>query len=527
MGLPTLSSTPPSEREGVIVVMDANRNKSNVDALEWALKNVVRPRDAVVVLGVLYDIGRKNFSCFPLNRGISISGIWERLEFSSGQGEVNPRELGEEIEKKREQYQITLQPFHRQCKKNEVKLEVKLAAGYSPARVTVKEAQNSNTRWIVLDSHLKKHKVYIYGHVGCNVAVMKGKNFATLMPSNAPRTEHSVYQNPKTRTEIINIGVSSNNESQNPNYFTLQENQPSSASAPTPPSPCWFPLSWRTGYPRAFTLNEVEEITNELSDEHMIEYIDDRKIYHGIFQEIPVIISSFSENDERFWSMLMILSRVRHCNIVNLVGYCCSGANRFLLTDYPCMATLEINLKVDDTARKLSWKARWYIAQEIGGSLRYLHEECGDEPIVHQSVCSSNVVISHCCSAMLTNFITAKLLNEESTEYHNAEEDELLSVDVHDYGILLVELITGRSASFFTNHGEGQSFLDWALPILEDGPISQAMDPRLMNSDDSWVVQCMAKAALLCLKNDDSGHRYSISEVLAVVRGDQLAISRC
>lgn len=39
------------------------------------------------------------------------------------------------------------------------------------------------------------------------------------------------------------------------------------------------------------------------------------------------------------------------------------------------------------------------------------------------------------------------------------------------------------------------------------------MDPRLMNSDDSWVVQSMAKAALLCLKNDDSGHRYSISEV--------------
>lgn len=75
MGLPTLSSPPPSEREAVIVVMDANRNKSNVDALEWALNNVVRPRDAVVVLGVLYDIGRKNFSCFRLNMGISISGI--------------------------------------------------------------------------------------------------------------------------------------------------------------------------------------------------------------------------------------------------------------------------------------------------------------------------------------------------------------------------------------------------------------------------------------------------------------------
>ncbi|KAK9214384.1 hypothetical protein WN944_006376 [Citrus x changshan-huyou] len=45
-----------------------------------------------------------------------------------------------------------------------------------------------------------------------------------------------------------------------------------------------------------------------------------------------------------------------------------------------------MNLKVDDTARKLSWRARWYIAQEIGGSLRYLHEECGGEPIVRYSV---------------------------------------------------------------------------------------------------------------------------------------------
>ena len=47
----------------------------------------------------------------------------------------------------------------------------------------------------------------------------------------------------------------------------------------------------------------------------------------------------------------------------------------------------------------------------------------------------------------------------------------------------------------------------WALPILEDGPITQLMEPTLMNNDDSWVVQNMAKAALLCLENDDSGYK--------------------
>lgn len=51
------------------------------------------------------------------NYSLCFSG--EKLEFS-GQGDVNPRELGEEIERKREQYQNILQPFYRQCKRNEV-----------------------------------------------------------------------------------------------------------------------------------------------------------------------------------------------------------------------------------------------------------------------------------------------------------------------------------------------------------------------------------------------------------------------
>ncbi|PPR94981.1 hypothetical protein GOBAR_AA25708 [Gossypium barbadense] len=63
-----------------------------------------------------------------------------------------------------------------------------------------------------------------------------------------------------------------------------------------------------------------------------------------------------------------------------------------------------------------------------------------------------------------------------------------------------------------------------ALPLLESSSVTQLMDPRLADKeDDLKVVHCMARAALLCLKND-SGHSISISEVLAVVRGDQRAV---
>lgn len=68
------ASVSASPRESVIVVMNANRSKGAMDALDWALKRVVRRQDTVIVLGVSGGFGKKN-SCFPLNMGISISGI--------------------------------------------------------------------------------------------------------------------------------------------------------------------------------------------------------------------------------------------------------------------------------------------------------------------------------------------------------------------------------------------------------------------------------------------------------------------
>ncbi|KAL5787422.1 hypothetical protein ACOSP7_004371 [Xanthoceras sorbifolium] len=541
MGLPTVSS-PISPREVVIVVVDANRDKGNMEALDWALKHVVRPRDSIVVLGVLYDLGKKNYSssCFPLNMGITISGIWERLEFSlSGQGEVRPRELGQQIQRKKEQYQISTQPFYRQCRRNEVKLEVKLAAGYCPAKITINEAKtNSNTRWIVLDSHLKKHKDYIYENVGCRVAIMKEKDTATLMSLKPPplNSNSSSYYNHQTIIITANDHQVSANDPPLENLQTTTDD-PTEAEAEDsgpeqiPESPSWCPLSWRVGFPRAFDLSELEDMTNEFSDNSLIGDWENVTIFLGHYQETPVILKSFQENDERYWSMLMILSRIRHRNIKNLIGYCCTGASRFLLTDYPYFGSVEANLLVDESAIKLSWKARWNIAIEIGGSLRYLHEECDDGPIAHLSLSSSHIVFSHGCSPLLCNFVSAKWLkNDPLCDEESLPECPYLQEDVHDYGVFLVELITGKSARLFSDDGRTQSFLDWAVPLLKKESLRQLMDPRLMNNnnkdDDCWVVHHMAQAALLSLKIHHSSHKPSITEVLAVVRGDQFAISK-
>lgn len=70
-------------------------------------------------------------------------------------------------------------------------------------------------------------KVFIYEHVGCNVAVMKGKNVATVMPSKGTREDHP--------------------------------NNVSPMLVPAPPSTSWYPISQTTGIPRAFSVREVDQ----------------------------------------------------------------------------------------------------------------------------------------------------------------------------------------------------------------------------------------------------------------------------
>lgn len=124
-----------------------------------------------------------------------------------------------------------------------------------------------------------------------------------------------------------------------------------SSTEPLPPdlSPCWYPLSWRSGFPRLFLGDELQNITNGLSYENIVIEMNEIKIYQGLLQETPILVHCFNENDKHFWSILKILSRVRHRNIVNLVGYCCGDASPFLIFDYPCGGTLEMNLQCKNT----------------------------------------------------------------------------------------------------------------------------------------------------------------------------------
>ena len=177
-------------------------------------------------------------------------------------------------------------------------------------------------------SHFKKDKVYVFGHVNCNVALIKGKDVATLKGSFGTNCHVSDFP----------IGeIDCANEYQQREF----------SAPPIPPqSPCWYPLSWRNNFPRAFSHEEIETLTNGFSEVHTLRDEDDMRVYQGLLQEAPILVKCFKETGNKiFWSMLKILSQIRHRNITNLVGYCSTGDIVSLLFDYPCNGTVAMNLR--------------------------------------------------------------------------------------------------------------------------------------------------------------------------------------
>ncbi|KAK1430228.1 hypothetical protein QVD17_12818 [Tagetes erecta] len=493
--------------ETVIVVMNGNKGKGSLDALDWAINYIVGPRDTVVVLGVLPEIGKKpNPSCLPFHLGIGSSGIYIKLEFSNS--EMTPSELQREIERKKREYQKFLEPYYHHCKKREVKLDITLAAGLESKTIAIDMAQKHNPRWIVLDGYFKKDKEYIHKHVDCHVALLKTKGVATLIPSKITGPECEEWQ-------IVCRKI--DDHTLTPVDFVEEACSPQQA----PTSHSSNPLSWRIGVKRAFSLGEIEEITNGFNNIILKEH--DRIVYSGVFGESRVIVMCFSADDQAF-SLLKIVARVCHRNILNLIGYSCIDDSLFILCDCP-EGSLESCLLCDHAATNLTWETRWAIALEIGAGIQYLHEEFVDGSIVNLSIRSSNVGLKgSSCATLCIYETTIKQLKLEGEPMNNLlsmnamgiDNNEHLRADIKDYGVFLLELISGQSRRLFEK--DGQCLVDWALPLLEKNLLSQLLDPRLTECGNPHVAQ-MARAALACLQNDSS-HYLKMSKVLAIVRGD-------
>ncbi|KAG6718535.1 hypothetical protein I3842_04G155300 [Carya illinoinensis] len=241
--------------------------------------------------------------------------------------------------------------------------------------------------------------------------------------------------------------------------------------------------------------------------------------------------------EKEFLAEVKILSSIRHANIVKLL--CCISNDNSKLLVYKYLDNRSLDQWLHRKSRAttfsssinhvvLDWPKRMHIAVGAAQGLSYMHHDCSP-PIVHRDVKSSNILLDLDFNAQIADFGLAKILIKEgelatmsavagsfgyiAPEYARTTKINE-KIDVYSFGVILLELTTGRKANDGDEH---TSLAEWALRHIQDGkPIGDALDEEVKESCHLNEMCHVFKLGLYCTSTQAST-RPSMKEVLKVL----------
>ncbi|GMP58710.1 hypothetical protein CsSME_00022287 [Camellia sinensis var. sinensis] len=227
-----------------------------------------------------------------------------------------------------------------------------------------------------------------------------------------------------------------------------------------------------------FTYEELVEATNGFSEQNLLGSGGFGFVYKGYLadgREVAVkqLKIGGGQGEREFKAEVDIISRIHHRYLVSLVGYCISENRRLLVYDYLPNNTLYFHLH--GAARPvLDWVTRVKIAAGAARGIAYLHEDCHPR-IIHRDIKSSNILLDNNFEARVSDFGLAKLALDADThvttrvmgtfgymapEYASSGKLTDKS-DVFSFGVVLLELITGRKPVDSSQPLGEESLVEW------------------------------------------------------------------
>ncbi|XP_010246509.1 PREDICTED: probable leucine-rich repeat receptor-like serine/threonine-protein kinase At3g14840 [Nelumbo nucifera] len=293
-------------------------------------------------------------------------------------------------------------------------------------------------------------------------------------------------------------------------------------------------LDLQTG---SFTLRQIKAATNDFDPANKIGEGGFGPVYKGVLSDGTVIavkqLSSKSKQGNReFVNEIGMISALQHPHLVKLYG-CCIEGNQLLLV-YEFMENNSLARALfgpEESQLKLDWPTRQKICVGIARGLAYLHEESRLK-IVHRDIKATNVLLDKDLNPKISDFGLAKLDEEENTHIstrvagtfgYMAPEYAMRGyltdkADVYSFGIVALEIVSGKSNTSFRPKGESVYLLDWALILKEKGKLMDLVDIRLGSEFDKEEVMRMINVALLCT-NTSSTLRPAMSAVVSMLEG--------
>ncbi|KAI8566818.1 hypothetical protein RHMOL_Rhmol02G0071600 [Rhododendron molle] len=290
---------------------------------------------------------------------------------------------------------------------------------------------------------------------------------------------------------------------------------------------------------RSFSLDEVLIATNNFDDALVIGIGGFGKVFKGFIDDSATMVAIKRLNAEskqgavEFWMEVKMLSKLRHANLVALIGYCNECQEMILVYEYIALGTLADHLyKLKTTESNtsfspLSWEERLDMCIGAARGLDHLHSGTS-QSFIHRDVKSTNILIDENWVAKISDFglskgPTSHSITHISTEvkgtfgYLDPDYYRTLRLtaksDVYAFGVVLLEVLCGRPPVDSKLDSEQIGLIYWAKQCFKKGKFAEVIDPSLSGQIAQPCLKSFVVLAKNCL-SESPRSRPSMAQVL-------------
>ncbi|NP_001146863.1 serine/threonine-protein kinase receptor isoform X2 [Zea mays] len=301
---------------------------------------------------------------------------------------------------------------------------------------------------------------------------------------------------------------------------------------------------------KVFSYSELRKATQDFSGANKIGEGGFGSVFRGVLKDgtvvaVKVLSATSRQGIREFLTELTAISDIKHENLVTLIGCCAEGSRRILVYNYLennslaqtllgvlCYAMHAIAGSRHSNIR-FNWHARARIAVGVARGLAFLHEEIRP-PIIHRDIKASNILLDKDLTPKISDFGLARLLPPNATHVSTRVAGTLgylapeyairgqvtKKSDIYSYGVLLLEIVSGRCNTNTRLPSEDQFLLERTWALYEQGRLEDIVDMDIGGDRDVEEACRFLKIGLLCTQ-DAMARRPNMTNVVRMLSGER------
>ncbi|PAN48113.1 hypothetical protein PAHAL_9G359700 [Panicum hallii] len=285
-----------------------------------------------------------------------------------------------------------------------------------------------------------------------------------------------------------------------------------------------------------FDFHQILEATNNFSEENKLGEGGFGPVYKGQFPEgIEIAVKRLASHSGQgfieFKNEVQLIAKLQHTNLVRLLGCCSQGEEKILVYEYLPNKSLDFFIFDENRKSLLDWNRRLAIIEGIAEGLLYLHKHSRLR-VIHRDLKPSNILLDSELNPKISDFGLAKIFSSNNTEESTTRRvvgtygymapeyasEGLFSIksDVFSFGVLVIEILSGKRNSSGQDCGDFINILGYAWQLYEEGRWRELVDASLVpmhHSDE--LMRCM-NIGLLCVQ-ENAVDRPTMLDVVAML----------